>query len=212
MIVTRRAAQYVGTPWVGLTRFGPSGGVSFVAASSEVVKRAGRISLELKEGLSWQAYVDPYPMVFVDDLAVDARWPTYRRMVTAELPVRSGLAVRLSVAERAEGALVAFADRPGYFDERRRSAAARLAAHAALCLAQVEARDKARNLELALRTSQQIGMAIGIIMERLKEPEDRAFDLLRRVSQARQVKLRELAAHVVLSGELPRLPSGARTA
>jgi GAF domain-containing protein len=208
-IVANRAADFFGTPWVGLTRFGPPSGISFVAASDNVVTRAGRIAVELKEGLSWQSYTGSGRIVVVDDLTRDDRWPNYRRMITSELPVRSGLAVRLSVDEQPGGALVAFADRPGYFDERRLTDATRLADHAALCLAHVEVRDKARNLELALRTSQEIGMAIGIIMERLKEPEDRAFEVLRTVSQARQVKIRDLAARVVMTGELPQLPAGA---
>lgn len=208
-IVTHRAAEMFGTPWVGLARFSPPDGFSFVAASDNVVRRAGRIALELKEGLSWQAYIDSLPVVVADDLTHEPRWPTYSKMVSSALPVRSGLAVRLSVDDHADGALVAFADRPGYFEEPRVSEATRLADHAALCLAHVEARDKARNLELALRTSQEIGMAIGILMERLRVPEEQAFDLLRSVSQARQVKIRDLAARVVMTGEVPRLPAGA---
>lgn len=209
-VVTVRAASFFGTPWVGLTRYGPPAGVSVIAASDNVVKRAGRIALELKEGLSWQAYVDSLPVVVVDDLAQESRWPNYRKIIIAELPVRSGLAVRMSISgDQADGALVAFADRPGYFDDRRLTEATRLADHAALCLAHVEAREKARNLELALRTSQEIGMAIGIIMERLKVREEPAFDVLRTVSQARQVKIRELAARVVMTGEVPHLPAGA---
>jgi DNA-directed RNA polymerase sigma subunit (sigma70/sigma32) len=65
------------------------------------------------------------------------------------------------------------------------------------------AREKIDNLEVALRTSRRIGQAIGIIMERMRVTEDQAFELLRRISQNRHRKLRDIADHVVLTGEIP---------
>jgi GAF domain-containing protein len=198
-----QAAKLLGTPWTGFTRYGPPRGLSFVAASDDLVRRVGRIAVTLKEGLGWQAYVDSARVVFCRDLMHEDRWPNYCRLIVGDLPVRSGMAATLLVGDEAIGALVAYADRPGYFDERRLVEATRLADRTALCLAHVESREKARNLQLALRSSQEIGIAVGIIMERLKATEERAFDLLRTASQARHVKIRELAARVVMTGEMP---------
>lgn len=61
---------------------------------------------------------------------------------------------------------------------------------------------KAANLEIALQTSRQIGVAIGILMARQGLTEDHAFEALRTASQHRQVKLRDVAAEVALTGTL----------
>jgi hypothetical protein len=87
--------------------------------------------------------------------------------------------------------------------ERARSAlnrarlAARLAAETS----------RANNLQSALASNREIGVAIGIVMLRYKLTESKAFDLLRRVSQHNHRKLRELAFEIGRTGEL-QLPPG----
>jgi AmiR/NasT family two-component response regulator len=66
-----------------------------------------------------------------------------------------------------------------------------------------QAREKIRNLELALQTNRRIGMAIGIVMARLRVQEEEAFDVLRRASQQDHRKLREVAEEIVYTGKLP---------
>lgn len=66
-----------------------------------------------------------------------------------------------------------------------------------------EARDRIRNLEIALQTNRRIGQALGIVMERFKVTEEVAFDALRTASQHNHCKLREVAEHVVQTGEIP---------
>jgi AmiR/NasT family two-component response regulator len=65
------------------------------------------------------------------------------------------------------------------------------------------ARTKIANLEVALRSSRMIGMAIGIVMERCKISEDEAFALLVHVSQHTHRKLRDLASELVFTGVIP---------
>jgi len=69
------------------------------------------------------------------------------------------------------------------------------------------AEDKAANLERALSSNRQIGTAMGILMARLKLTDDQAFDLLRKVSQNRHRKLRDIAEEVAMTGEIPQLPA-----
>ncbi|MGB3954190.1 MAG: ANTAR domain-containing protein [Brooklawnia sp.] len=47
-----------------------------------------------------------------------------------------------------------------------------------------------------------IGQAKGILMERMKIPPDRAFDVLRSSSQHLNLKLREVARRLAETGEL----------
>jgi signal transduction histidine kinase/DNA-binding response OmpR family regulator/PAS domain-containing protein len=68
------------------------------------------------------------------------------------------------------------------------------------------AEDKAANLERALSSNRQIGTAMGILMARLKLTDEQAFDLLRKTSQNRHRKLRDIADEVAMTGELPQLP------
>jgi tetrahydromethanopterin S-methyltransferase subunit F len=64
------------------------------------------------------------------------------------------------------------------------------------------AESRADNLERALASNRRIGMAIGILLTRLHCSEEQAFDVLRQESMRRNVKVAELAEHVVYTGTL----------
>ena len=53
-----------------------------------------------------------------------------------------------------------------------------------------------------MATRNMIGMAQGILMERLKITPDQAFGVLSRLSQERNEKLREVARRLVETGEV----------
>jgi GAF domain-containing protein len=200
--VVDRAARLLDTPWVGLTRHGPPREISFVANSHEVVRTVGRIVTDLREGPCWQLYADGAPAVACPDLGREDRWPGFRRAL-AQLPIRSALAVALRFDGTSDGSLLLYSDVPGHFDGRRTADAALVAEQAAIGLAHVGYRTKAENLEIALRTSREIAIAIGIVMDRFRVTEDAAFAVLREVSQDRHVKVRELATRIVLTGQVP---------
>jgi hypothetical protein len=65
------------------------------------------------------------------------------------------------------------------------------------------AETKIANLERALTTARTIGMALGILMERLKLSSDESFAVLVEVSQQTHRKLRDVAAELAFTGELP---------
>jgi AmiR/NasT family two-component response regulator len=58
------------------------------------------------------------------------------------------------------------------------------------------------HLERALASNRRIGIAIGIIMERLHVTDTVAFQLLREQSQLRNQKLRDVAEEVIYTGSL----------
>lgn len=62
---------------------------------------------------------------------------------------------------------------------------------------------KLRHLRRAIETRQTIGQACGILIERHKVSPERAFEMLRRASQTNHLKLRDLAARLVETGEEP---------
>jgi AmiR/NasT family two-component response regulator len=59
------------------------------------------------------------------------------------------------------------------------------------------------DLIAALGIRETIGQAEGILIERERITPDQAFDVLRRASQHLNIKLREVAAYVVETGEVP---------
>lgn len=59
------------------------------------------------------------------------------------------------------------------------------------------------NLRLALESNRRIGMAVGILMALRGVRESDAFDDLVQVSRTTNRKVREVAEHVVQTGELP---------
>ncbi len=63
--------------------------------------------------------------------------------------------------------------------------------------------EQVAHLETALRSSRRIGIAMGIVMERHRVTEDQAFGVLVRLSQESNVKVRDIAARVVETGQLP---------
>jgi AmiR/NasT family two-component response regulator len=70
-----------------------------------------------------------------------------------------------------------------------------------------DAQAKIANLETALESSRTIGMAMGILIERLKVAPDEAFDALVETSQHEHRKLRDIASDLVFTGELGRVRS-----
>lgn len=66
-----------------------------------------------------------------------------------------------------------------------------------------QARDQIRNLRLAVDSRDLIGRAKGILMQRHGLSNSAAFDALSAASQRLNVKLRDLAEHLIRTGELP---------
>jgi len=69
--------------------------------------------------------------------------------------------------------------------------------------AQQEASDRLANLRVAVESHRLVGQATGILVERHRILPAEAFERLRRASQRRNVKVRDLAALVIESGMEP---------
>lgn len=65
---------------------------------------------------------------------------------------------------------------------------------------------KIDNLELALQSNREIGVAVGIIVATSRCSADQAFEVLRRVSQHSNRKIRDIAAEIGYTGEIPAAP------
>jgi GAF domain-containing protein len=167
-------------------------------SSGEDAAACDQLQYELSQGPCLDAF-DSNALVRVDDLHSDPRWPQFAARAS-ELGVRSVLAVPLMAPRGILGALNLYAHEPAAFDTDAETIASVFATHAAIALfhAELEA-----NLRMGLSTREEIGRAVGILMERHRVNAARAFDMLVYASQHSHRKLRYVALWVNETGEDP---------
>ena len=145
--------------------------------------------------------------VYVADTRADARWPDYLPHAV-QRGCLSSFSIPLAVDEdeQVSGALNVYARTADAFDDDTRAAAARFGPYASVAAGNLyayrSARDMADNLQRALESRAVIDQAKGVLMERYKLTADRAFQLLARASMDSNHKVRDVAEHLVLTGEL----------
>jgi GAF domain-containing protein len=147
--------------------------------------------------------------VHVRDTATASGWPRFCRQAVS-LGIRSCYAVPLFHDREPAGALVLYARRPGAFGPEETRRAEKFARHAsgalALALRMASCADENDQLRSSIVSRAVIDQALGVIMATERCPQDKAFALLRSLSQNTNVKIRDLAATIVtrVSGEPPR--------
>lgn len=194
------AQQFVpGADWVSVTQGGS--GRRCLAATDDIARVADRVQTDTNEGPCLQA-AEEHTVVVCQDLKSEERWPKFTTQVLAETPIRSILAFELS-EEQPPCALNLYAGNPNAFETESITAASLFAAHAQVAVMHLNAAAKSANLEQALTTSRQIGMALGILMSAHRITAEKAFEQLRITSQHLQRKLRDVAQEVTETGTLP---------
>ncbi|MDT4914910.1 MAG: hypothetical protein QOC66_4038 [Pseudonocardiales bacterium] len=177
-----------------------------LAATNDLARHVDQIEYDTGQGPCLDAIEDD-DITTVADLERDPRWPKFSARAISETPVRSMFGVRVFLGGTDRGALNFYAPQPGAFTDLDLGIGAVLSTMASLALQNAIERRKADNLEVALDSSRQIGMAIGILMSSRLLTADRAFDELRRVSQHMHRKIRDVAAEVMETGALPEVRS-----
>lgn len=173
-----------------------------VAATSELPKRVDEIQYQLMSGPCIDAVLKDGTFV-TNDLRTDHRWPEFADRAVGETGVLSMLSVRMFFEEGDQVAgLNIYGSRPDCFDQLAQSTGLVLATHAALALAGALRLERIENLERALATNRDIGVAMGILMTRHLVTKQQAFDLLRVASQHTHRKLGQLALEVIETGAL----------
>ena len=175
------------------------GGIDTSAASDEALTRIDGLQYEIGEGPCLDA-LQQHETVSSPDLAEDQRWPKWGRTVVEELGLHSVLSYRLYSTKNTLGALNLYAHRADAFDSDDVYNGLALAAHVGVALAGAQ---KAEHLERAITNRTVIGQAEGILMERFDISAERAFAVLRRVSQERNVKLHRVAEELVNTRRVP---------
>lgn len=166
------------------------------AASSELAAVVDRLQEERGEGPCLEAaYVEK--IVRVPDFGRENRWPSFAP-AAAEAGARSMLCFQLYTDERDLGALHVYGAEA--FTATSEEVGLLVAAHAAVAFAEAE---HINRLHRALTTRDLIGRAKGILMERFKITDQRAFVVLTTASSRSNLKLREVAEQLATTGTFP---------
>ncbi len=132
--------------------------------------------------------------VVVQDLTVDAPWPRFAKLAAARTPLRSAVLSYVDVAGRGAAVLTVSDSRPHHFTLQRQQYARVVAELAAM---QLSHQHQVEHLELGIKAGQRIGVAVGILANRLQLQPAAALDLLKTVSQHRNHKLRRIADKII---------------
>jgi hypothetical protein len=186
----------------GLTLLPARGGPRTLAATDQLPRDVDALQYSLREGPCLEA-IETADLALSGDLAHDPRWPRFGPRCASEMGVYSMLGVRLILQGPERGALNFYAPPMNAFTETDGDLAAALSPFVSLVLQNQLHSRKIADLETALQSSRQIGIGVGILMARHLIPAEEAFGRLSRASQQLNRKLRDLARHVELTGELP---------
>jgi GAF domain-containing protein len=181
-----------------VTLVGVAGGAETTATSAQIIEQADNLQYDFDEGPCLSA-AETGGVYLIVDTRTDPRWPVWGPAV-AEMGLGSVLSIHLFTDTRVLGALNLYYESITDFSDDEVETARIVAAHASVALARLRSE---RDLWRAIDSRHLIGQAQGILMERLKLSPEKAFAVLRRHSQQSNIKLHEVAATLVRTGQLP---------
>ncbi|MDQ0736448.1 GAF and ANTAR domain-containing protein [Arthrobacter agilis] len=179
-----------------------------VASSDAKARSMDEVQYEHDDGPCLHA-LRVHDEVFIPDVRSEGRWSGFMEHV-ATRGVGAMFCLPLDLEGSARAALNLYAEDASVFsdDYRRVARAFALQASQALKLAVRVAQQAAtaEDLHSVLQSRTEIDLAVGIIMGQDRCTQKEAFDKLRRASNARNVKVRVLAAGMVagFNGSIPR--------
>lgn len=167
------------------------GTLETVAATDDDVRALDALQYELGEGPCYEAVTDGHVSVS-SQLGADPRWPRFGPQAV-QRGFRSQMGVRMSHRRGAVTAMNLYAETAGAFTAGDEMLAI-FAHHAGVVL---DRADQLESMGRALDSREEIGRAVGVVMERYQLSEGRAFEYLVRVSNHSNTKVRAVAAQLL---------------
>jgi GAF domain-containing protein len=178
---------------VGISLMHRDGTVETMAATDDLVRDLDDVQYSLGEGPCVSSLHEE-SVIVVDHLRHSQRWPRYVPQAL-ERGLKAQLALRLYVDEHGTiGGINLYSTEQEEVEPHAPEIAEVFAAHAAVTLGKAQELDQ---LQHAIRSRQQIGEAVGIVMERYRLDQASAFNFLVRISSQTNTKLRDIAAGVI---------------
>jgi len=151
---------------------------------------------QLGEGPSHDA-VSAEPLQVAEELNLDGRWPEWAVRANSA-GIHSVMSLRL-FTDITLGTLNLYAERPFHIDASVAQGGQMIAAHASTILGHLLIEEQ---LRCAVKSRTVIGQAQGLLMQRYGLTPDKAFAVLRRISQDNNVKIGALAEELVATGSI----------
>jgi hypothetical protein len=192
--ITQGAVKAVpGIDWASLSVTTRDGKIQTLAPTAELAVRADELQYELGEGPCLAAVLTE-PIVQVDDIRTDPRWPVYGPRAATDFGIGSQLAFQFRAEPHVRGGFNMYSRQPNQISAEARQMGMLFANLAAAALGWSR---QDQTLNAALHSRSLVGQAIGVVMERYRLDSNRAFGFLVRTSQDSNTKLREVAASIV---------------
>jgi GAF domain-containing protein len=173
--------------------------VRTAAYSSDWVVDVDETQYEAGEGPCLHAIADGKSHE-VPDVSKDDKYPEFSESASKQ-GVQSALALPLKSDEKVTGAMNLYSRQKEAFDQELVKLAEAFATHVAAAIGNIDSYKKAvelaENLQQAMESRATIEQAKGMIMLQRKCTDEEAFQTLVAASQARNQKLRDIAAEVV---------------
>lgn len=194
--ITAGAIEHVpGAQYAGVLLVSKDKTFRTLAPTDPLMNTLDRLQKETDQGPCLEAAWEQ-PMVRVDEIETDPRWPDFSARVVAETPARSSMSFQLFTHQGSQGALNLFSDKVGAFDTESAEIGLVYATHAALAL---HASKQFGGFASAIARRDVIGQAKGMIMAEYKVDAVQAFEMLRKLSQDTNTPVVTLAEQVVES-------------
>lgn len=178
------------------------GALVTVAASDQVARDVDALQCVLRSGPCVDTGVDGCVVAPID-LSTDPRWPAFASRVATTCGVQSMLSLQLLTDVPGSAYFLnVYGRRAQAFDQSSVLFALLVGTYASSVAPSSSTQRTILNLEKALRSNRQIGIAVGIIMASHRLTPERGFEMLRLASMNHNLKLREVADRVVLTGTL----------
>jgi GAF domain-containing protein len=188
-----------GADYASITVRHRDGRLETLAPTDPIARRVDLLQFELSEGHCYDA-VETSSVTLSEDLAREARWPSYGPEAAA-LGLRSQLGIRLASDDGWRAALNLYARRPGAFGSETISLAEMFADQAAAAMGFVRT---VHTVNAALLLRETIGQAVGIVMERYAMGPDRSFAFLVRTAQTSNTKIQDVARQIIAAADRTR--------
>lgn len=179
-----------------------------VFSTGDLPMRVDALQYSLGEG-PCVAALSENDLVWVSDLAKDDRFPRFSP-AAVELGVHSMLSTRLLLSKDDRAALNLYSTRAHAFHLTQVPLAAIFASYASLLLINRMQEDHILELERALESNREIGLAMGILMAQERCTREQAFEQLSTASQHLNRRLVDIADEVNNTGQLPAGPPARR--
>ena len=175
------------------------GQATTVAASDERTGNLDEIQYDNGDGPCLSA-ARTGEVIAVADMTTDGRWPDYGARAS-RAGLRCSLSMPLQLGDDAAGALNLYVFEPHDFDDPERAVLGQFCAEASRAVSLALRHDRVAqtndHLHTAMGTRRVIDQAIGLIMAQNRCSADEAFDILRRASQNRNLKINRLASDMI---------------